>query len=395
MIHLAEKYDVIVVGAGPAGSVAARTAAEGGLKVLMLEKDRDIGIPVRCAEGVSMKSVQDFIDVSSIANIVDNRISKVRLVSPRGIVIHVKVDETEGTVLNRKVFDFELAKAAAMAGAQVYTRCYVKELHRENGIINIKFENYAKEYAAKAPVIIGADGVESMVGRWAGLRTNLSLTGIESCFQYQLVHPDIDRENLDFYFGNKLAPGGYVWVFPKGKFHANVGLGINGSKMQHKSAKEYLDDFVARMFPGASVLSSIAGSVPVSKIPKKIIADGIMLVGDAAHQANPISGGGIATGMYAGRSAGKAAITAHHKGDFSEKTLNEYLKAWNKRLGKEHNMYYRIKTAVYRLSDDTLDRTAEVLDKVPFEDRSIVKVFQTALSHEPGLIVELVKAFIR
>ena len=395
MIQIADKYDVIVVGAGPAGSVAARTAAEGGLKVLMLEKDRDIGIPVRCAEGVSMKSVQDFIDIPSFANIVDNRISRVRLVSPRGIAVNVKVDETEGTILNRKVFDFELAKAAALAGAQVYTRCHAKELRRDNGMIDVKFEHYAKEYIAAAPIVIGADGVESMVGRWAGLRTNLSLVDIESCFQYQLVHPAIARENLDFYFGRELAPGGYVWVFPKGKFHANVGLGINGSEAKHKSAKEYLDDFVKRMFPGASVLSSIAGSVPVSKIPRKIITDGIMLVGDAAHQSNPTSGGGIATGMYAGRYAGNAAITTHEKGDFSAKTLNAYLKAWNKHLGKEHIMYYRIKTAINRLSDATLDRTAETLIKVPFEDMSIVKVFQTALSHEPGLIVQLVKAFIR
>ena len=387
------QYDVIVIGAGPGGSVAAKTAAENGLSVLMLEKDRDIGIPVRCAEGVSLKSIARFIEPSP--RFIDNTGKKVRFVPPSGKMLPINFENEDGLILNRKVFDFELAKLAAAAGAQVVTRCYAKSLDRNQGITKVKFEHFGADYLVEAPLIIGADGVESMVGRWAGLKTRMSLIDIESCFQYVIYHPDIERDHLDFYFGREVAPGGYLWVFPKGENYANVGLGINTAIEKNRSAKEFLDKFVRDKYPGASILSSVAGSVPSAKIPKKIVADGVMLVGDAAHQANPISGGGIATAMYAGRFAGETAVTAFKKGDFSEKTLSGYTKLWNKRLGKEHAIVYRLKTAVINLTDDTFNRAAEILDKMPYEERTIFKVFQTTLSNEPGLMVDIFKAFLK
>ena len=389
-----DRYDLIIAGAGPGGSVTAKIAAEGGLSVLLLEKDRDIGIPVRCAEGVSMKTISQFIEPSD--KFIDNPINKIRFIAPDGTVLPINFDTEDGLILNRKVFDFELAKLAAAHGAQVVTRCYVKSLARINGLTVVKFEHYGEEFKAAAPLIVGADGVETMVGRWAGLKTQMSLMDIESCFQYSIYHPDIDKEYLSFYFGTDLAPGGYLWIFPKGEKYANVGLGLNTTREKKgKSAKEYLDEFVREKLPGASILSSAAGSVPSAKIPKKIVGEGVMLVGDAAHQSNPVSGGGIATAMFAGRYAAETALKAVKRNDFSEKTLNTYTKLWNKRLGKEHALIYRLKSAFIRLNDDTLNRAAAKLNKVPYEDRSIFKVFQTALTNEPGLMLDIAKAFLR
>lgn len=390
-MRLADSYDLIVVGGGPAGSFAACTAAESGLKTILLEKDRDFGIPVRCAEGVGLKGLMEFIE--SDPKWIDNKIDGVRFIAPDGTVLAINLVES-GVVLNRKVFDFELARRAAEAGAVLYNRCYVNGLERGNGFIKVSFENFGSGRTVRAPIIIGADGIESRVGRWAGLKTSLPLHDVESCFQYVLHHPKIDVEYCDFYFGDKIAPGGYVWLFPKGEHYANVGLGIAGDRAKEHSAREYLDDFISHHFPGASYLGSVAGAVPSSRVVKKLTADGVMLAGDAAHQADPISGGGILTAMWGGKLAAQTAVKAHGKGDFSAGTLSEYTKAWNERIGKQHDRHYRLKKGIRRLSDDVLNRTAKIVLDLPFEQRTLRKVFQTALVNEPGLMVDIVKAFL-
>ena len=387
-----DKYDLILVGGGPAGSIAAETAAGGGLKTLVLEKDRDIGIPVRCAEAVAAKHLPQYIKIDH--KFIDNWVHKFLLVSPGGIGVHISIKE-DGAILNRKVFDLELAKQAARAGAQVITRANVTGMERKDGLSTIKFQHYGKEYFVRAPLIIGADGVESRVGRWAGLNTNLPLTDIETCFQYLLYHPDIVNDRLDFYFGEEAAPGGYLWVFPKGDNCANVGLGISGNKASGQSVKEYLDKFVQKKFPGASILSSVAGSVPAHRVPKKITCDGIMLVGDAAHQDNPLSGGGILNALAAGRFAGQTAIKAFDLGDFSNRTLENYAKAWKKELGMEHNVLYNLKRIIQKFSDDDLDGIAEKLVQLPDDQRTLQKMFITAFAKQPAVVIDVIMNYLK
>ncbi|NQS97760.1 MAG: NAD(P)/FAD-dependent oxidoreductase [candidate division Zixibacteria bacterium] len=386
------KYDLIVIGGGPAGSIAAYTAAKLGLTTLMLEKDRDFGIPVRCGEGVGMKGLREFIEPDP--KWLDNKLDRVRFHAPDGTLVPVNLIE-KGAILNRKVFDFELAKRAAIAGAKVQNRCCATGMERVNGALTVKFEHFAKEYRVSAPLVIGADGVESRVGRWAGLNTNLALVDIQTCFQYTLQHPNIDAEFCDFYFGNEVAPGGYLWIFPKGPQYANVGLGISGDRAKNRSPKEYLDSFIYEHFNRASYLCSIAGSVPSGKALKKIVADGVMLAGDAAHQSDPITGGGIVSAMWGGRLAAQTAVKALEKGDFTERQLNEYTKSWHKIIGEEHNRHYRLKKGVHKLNDDIFNRTARILLDLPFEQRTLRKIFQTALINEPGLVVDIVKAFLQ
>ena len=386
------KYDLIVIGGGPAGSVAAFTAAEIGLKTIMLEKDRDFGIPVRCAEGIGLKGLKKIIEPDP--KWIDNSLDKVRFHAPDGTPLLINLME-KGAILNRKIFDFELAKRAAVAGAVVRNRCCATGMERENGALTVKFEYFAKEYRISAPLVIGADGVESRIGRWAGLDTDLSLVDIETCFQYTLQHPSIDIEFSDFYFGSEIAPGGYLWIFPKGPQYANVGIGISGAKANNRSPKDLLDHFIAEHFSGASYLSSVAGSVPVGKVLKRIAADGVMLAGDAAHQSDPLTGGGIISAMWGGRLAAQTAANALEKGDFSEKSLNEYAKAWYKVIGEEQNLHYRLKKGVQKINDDVLNRTAHILMELPFEQRTLRKIFQIALVKELGLVVDIVKAFLK
>lgn len=389
--RMKEFYDVVVVGGGPAGSVAAWFAAQGGASVLLLEKNRDIGPPVRCAEGVGHDGLKLIVEPQPF--FIQNRITGVNLIAPHGKKIHIE-NHDFGYVLNRNVFDHYLAELAAKSGAEIRTKSYASSLIFENdNVSGVNYSCLGKEFSVKCSIVIGADGVESRVGRWAGIHTQLKMKDIDTCVQYTLANIDVDPKNCDFYFSSKIAPGGYLWVFPKGEGKANVGLGIGGEYGQNESPKNYLDRFIADRFPEASFLTTTVGGVPTAKTLKEIVKPGFMLVGDAARQANPISGGGIVSGMIAGKLAGQVAADAVQKGDFSKKFLKEYEKQWNKAEGNNHKMFYRLKEAVYKLTDEDLNKAANAILKMPPEKRTIVNIFKTVLVNKPQLFVVILHVF--
>ena len=385
-----DSYDVVVVGAGPAGSTAARYAAAGGASVLLLEKDRDVGYPVRCAEAASHEGVVQFIqpDPRWIAATV----SKFRIVVPNGKSIVPRLDGI-GYVLERRIFDYELAKLAVKEGAEVVTKAYVYDLLRSGEeITGVRVLIKDQKLDIRAKVVIGADGVESRVGKWGGIDTTCHIRDMESCAQVTLSGIHVDEGILDFYFGDDVAPGGYLWVFPKGKDAANVGIGISVECAKEKSAVRWLDEFVQKKFPHAAILTRIAGGVPCAKTCDEIVRANVMLVGDAAHQVNPVSGGGIISGMIGGMIAGQVAAEAVQKGDFSH--LMDYQKRWQKRLGWRHEVFYRIKEAIYNFSDDTLNKLCDNAQKLPEEKRTVGGIFRTALWNQPSILLDVAKVFI-
>ena len=216
---------------------------------------------------------------------------------------------------------------------------------------------------------------------------------MESAIQMTITNIDVDPECCDFYFGKNYAPGGYLWVFPKGPNVANVGLGVSGAYTKERSPRSYLEEWVEKKFPDGAILTTVVGGVPCAKTLRRISGNGIMLVGDAAHQCNPVSGGGISSGMVGGRIAGKLAAEAVRNGDCSDKALSKYDKDWHVALGKAHERSYRLKMAIMKLTDEDLNKTAKILLNVPPEKRSLRKIFVTALVHQPKLLFDIVRYF--
>jgi digeranylgeranylglycerophospholipid reductase len=383
-------YDIIVVGAGPAGSIAARFAAEQGVSVLMLEKDRDVGYPVRCGEAVNKKGIEEFIESND--KWIASKINKFSLNSPDETEVVIKFQET-GYVLERRIFDYELAKAASKAGAEILTRAYVNGLLFKDGKVSgVKYEFSGEQKEVRAKIVIAADGVESRVGRWAGLETHCDFRDMECCVQITASNVNVNPDTCYFYFGKDFAPNGYFWIFPKGENIANIGLGVSGLVGKKNSAQSFLNSFMENRYPYASILTKIAGGVPCSPTLKKISAPGIMLVGDAAHQVNPLSGGGITSGMIGGSIAGRIASEAvkTNKPDH----IFSYDKEWYNRIGKKHEIYNNIKNGIYNFTDEKFNNIAHSFNKVPFENRTLGKLFTTALINNPSLLIDVAKVFV-
>ena len=389
---LQNKYDVIVVGGGPAGSMAAWEAAKGGVSVCMLEKDRDIGYPVRCGEAAGESGLRQFVEIED--SWIAEKITSVKLVSPNLTSVDIDFAAETGYILNRRIFDYDLSRYAANAGAEVYTKAYVKNVLANNGEVNgVVLDYLGEEKQIQAKIVIGADGLTSRVGRWAGLKTLVRMKDMESAVQYSVANVDIEPNKMIMYVGRNHAPGGYIWVFPKGKKFANIGIGISGKYSKHKSAQKYLDEFMEREYPDAAILTTMCGGVPCAKPMEKPVADGIMLVGDAAHQINPMTGGGIVAGMKGGWIAGQVAAEAINKNDYSEDSLLEYPKRMRKDFGKNHERFYKIKEVTEKLTNEELDSIAEKVLSIPHNKRTLTSVFKAAVFKKPTLIIDVLKVF--
>jgi len=390
-----KKYDVVVVGAGPAGSMAARAAARAGAKVLLLDKRRELGVPVQCGEALAEEPLSD-LGIKPDPRWIAGEINAVRLISPSGIevsiaeksVVHGKV----GFILDRKVFDKHLAMLAAKAGADVRVGTLVDGLLMDGKkIAGIKASSFDGRMEVRAEVVIAADGVVSRVARWAGVNTALKPDDIESCAQFQMVGIDVkSSEVMEFYFGSKITPGGYAWIFPKGEEMANVGIGILGNRMQ-RPAIEYLKNFVDSRseFKNGRVIEINGGGVPVGGPIPKTVKDNLLIVGDAARQVNALTGGGIDSAMRAGDIAGEVAAKAVADDEVSEKRLMEYDKRWRKQMEKRLERYLKAKDVLLSMSDEELDKLAKALQGVEFDKISLTDMLKVLTKVNPKLLWKL------
>jgi len=386
-------YDVIVVGAGPSGSMAAWHAARNGARVLLLEKDRDVGTPVRCAEGVAKNILEELVEQPIPPTWIASQITKFRLFSPDGTPVYVHVDEV-GLVLHRRLFDYDLALKAVQAGAKLLTGAAATDVLKKEGILKgVQVAINGRDHNIKCSIIIAADGVESRVARWAGINSTVPLKEMETCVQYTLAGIPIESDTCDFYFSRDFAPGGYAWVFPKGEKIANVGLGISGNYARNKDPQNYLHQFLLRYFPTSSIISQTVGGVPVDRTLKNIVSDGLIIVGDAAHQANPISGGGIISGMIAGKIAGQVAAEAIRKNKFQHADLIPYARQWHKTVGKTHQRYYRLKEALTKFSDQHLNNIAKEYLNLEPDKQNLMTIFKLAFKHNPAFLIDVIKLF--
>ncbi len=394
---LEDEYDVIVVGAGPGGSWAAKHCAEEGLRTLMIEKRQEIGSPVRCGEGMA-KVWLDELGIKPNKEWIANEVQGARIYSPN--MAHIEVNEKHagnecGYVLHRSFYDKAMAREAARSGAQVLVKCMATAVLKEDDYVTgLKIHYMQQEKEVRAKVVVAADGFESQIARWAkmpGLRTNLKSKDANACFQYNMIGVDCDVRYNDFFVGS-VAPGGYVWVFPKGEDQANVGIGVNLSKITGAAeAKRYLDKWIAKMpeYRKGKIIEQVCGGISCSQPVKKSHANGLILVGDAARMIDPLTGGGIANAQMSGMLAGPILKECIEKGDVSEQALKAYDDAWRAEMETQLLRNYIAKEKVLDLPDETFDKIISALSEVQLEKITTYTLLKALETKHPELVAEL------
>jgi len=386
-------FDIIVIGAGPAGSVAARFAAEAGCSVLILERDREPGIPVRCGEGVSHNGIVQFIDIDS--KWICTKIEGARFHSPDGNYLDMYYHGlgSIGYVLERRLFDRALADLAVKKGAILLTKADAIDLIKTNEIINGVIFKYRKDLIkVECKVVIGADGIESKVGRWAGMNTCLSLEDVSTLCQYTINNSSFDTKICHFYLGQDVCPSGYIWVFPKTDSVANVGAGMSGDRIRRGfGPRYYLDKFINKHFPNASINYEVYGGIP-GRANSDFVKDNVMLVGDAAHQADPITGGGIVQSMIGGKYCGETAAKMILANDIS--IGKEYNQKWEYHLGKSQRFLYQLKNKLLKYEDKKFNTIMNVCKKIPQHELSLSRIFRESIKDDPILVAKLATDYI-
>ena len=381
------EYDVIVAGGGPAGAMAAKTAAESGLSVLLVEKRAEIGVPVRCAEGIIKSDLEEFMQPDQ--NWISAEIQRGILIAPDGKKFTVNCPGVAGYTLDRRRFDKALVLRAADAGAEVQVKTRAVPLLEDGKVAGAVLYQNGEEFSVKAKVVIAADGVESQFARHAGVNTTLSLSDVMSCAEYLVAGIDIDEGANLFYFSQKNAPGGYIWVFSKGKGMANIGIGIPGNLSKDSMrAKDYLDRFMAEQYPQGKIIEIITGAVPTAPPLENAAFDGLLVAGDAAHFSDALTGGGIYQALYSGRLAGETAAAAVKAGDTSASALAAYDDAWKKSaFGRQLELHCFVRDIFRKLSDEELNSLFAPLTDITLDNVTVKATLLAILKHNPKMLL--------
>ncbi len=391
-----KEVDVLIIGAGPAGSMAAREASKNGAKTLIIDKKSEIGTPKRCGEGI-MDGVLEKVELEVDERCIARHIDGARLVAPDGTSAWFTSETLEtpatGVVLERKVFDKHVTMDAIRSGAEVMLKTEATGITRSNDSLIVDIHTFNNSFdQVKAKIVIGADGPEGRVGSWMGLNTKVPLSEMESGAQYEMTNLKMEKsDTIEFYFGS-VAPGGYAWIFPKGYDTANVGIDVSGIKGE-KTALEYLDDFIAQneeTRDGQIVEVNVGGN-PLCGVFDKIIADNFMLVGDAAGCVSPITGGGIDTGLESGMMAGRVAARCIREGNYSEANLQEYSDYVNENIGKRFEKLITVRDFIYNLDDEDMNEYLGAIANANITKLSTKTLLKAMIKVSPRKLLKLRK----
>lgn len=361
-------YDLIIIGSGPAGATVARLAANRGLQVLLLDKKQELGAPIQCSGAVSRHGLEE-VGIRPDAEFILEPIYGFGIYNEKGDKKTIdyrrlapekyggSADKSPlGYVVDRRRFDRHLMTLAERAGAETYLKTEgLGYRPQPDGTCEVDVRRFNEKMTLRCKVLVGADGLQSVVGKWAGLRTQIRLTELASCLQF--IVDKVETEGLlEIITGHEWAPGGYAWVFPKGHGYAEIGLGVIPT-VTELNAREQLDKFINQSFFGdrfknARILEIQGGGVPLAAPLKTQYADNLVLVGDAARHVNPITGGGIHTALSGGKIAADFLVEQINSGGaFKKADLKGYQDNWLEKLGNKMWKLYDEKTEIFKTED--------------------------------------------
>jgi len=349
------EYDVIVVGAGPAGCATARLVAQAGYRVLVLEEHPAAGEPVRCAGLVSPRT----LEVAGVgSDVVVSAVTGARIHGPLGAVLSVDGGRVYALAVDRAAFDRRLAGAAAGAGAEMVYSARVTDLEYVRGGVRVRWRQGRAPGEATARLLVGADGPRSLVARWCGLPPPPAVVRMWAA---EVELPHAGEGTVELFLGRRVAPGWFGWLIPVGPSRARVGTGtVNGKApgacFRHLAAR------YPGVFGAMRVLRTTGGVVPLGLRPK-CYGERVLVVGDAAGQVKPISGGGLYPGLLGARLCARVACESLARGDCSVARLSRYQRLLEEQMGREFRLALRHREVYLRLTDREVDEILRFLNR--------------------------------
>jgi len=343
-------YDVIVIGGGPAGCETARLIAEKGYKVLVAEEHRKIGEPMQCAGLISSRTLKA---AAMPDDLIINQIHGAFVHSPGGEVLTIRDHEAYALLIDRSEFDRKLSERAQCAGAEIMTgvRASVGDFFSDE--TSVKLKSSSGESTAGTRLLIGADGSNSRVAR------RINAPGAEEVIRMVAAEVELkcrEKDMVHIFLGTEIAPGWFGWVIPVDEKHARVGIGVSVSG-RDKHPRLYFNRMVEsypEIFKGMNIVRGTGGAVPIGLLPR-IFGERTLLVGDAACQTKPISGGGLYLGLLGAELCAQVAAKALSKGNLSPEFLSEYQWLWEKEMADEIQTALGHRNIFLTMSDKEMD----------------------------------------
>lgn len=343
-------YDVVVAGAGPAGSAAARILAQEGFRVLLLEEHEAIGMPLHCSGLVTHRT----LDEAKVGDsLVLNSITGARIHAPSGEHLTLGDGKPHALVIDRVGLDHALADEAQRHGAELLlgSKLVSVERHHHGRDLRVWIEKGGSRSAVTARLLVGADGAHSQVARQTGLaEPGEHIIGLGA----EGILPCADEDHVNVFVGRSLAPGWFAWTIPLGQGMVRLGVGTSDTMKPVEGLRQLFASFPEH-FTGWQATRWTGGTIPLWS-RRNVVTDNVMLIGDAAAQVKPTSGGGIYPGLVGARIAAHTAITALMRDDLSSKALDAYPKAWGDVLGKEFKQGSDLRRVFKSLDDRDFDR---------------------------------------
>ena len=383
-----EKYDIAVVGGGPAGLSAAYSAANGGARVVLFEKDASIAHNIRTS-GVTWISNIERLGITSDYY---NPINNYSFTSPSNEAI-IKSSRPESCVLDvRKVYQ-HLAFEAAGAGAKIMVRSQVIDIikDRDDKISGLKIRTPEGILSVEASLIIDASGFSSVVAKRLGVVNSWNTYGVGA--EYECYCDKVDVETWHLMVGSRYSNAGYAWVFPVSKNRIRIGVGI-GKPYSSEDPTEKLHSIMEKRPKPLDRMGRIQpveyhfGFIPNEGIRRPTVYDHLLLVGDSAGQSNPLVLEGIRYAIEFGRLAGVVGARAIPNGANKE-SLRDYEIDWRNKVGSKINSALKVQSRWMSLSDDEWDKEIAILSDLSAEefldfikaDFTKKTVFRLAISH--------------
>lgn len=353
------EWDVIVIGAGPAGCFTAMQIAYSGFKVLVIEEHQEIGWPVQCAGLISPRAME-LAEVDK--SVVINNLTELRVFSPLNASLQVESNSDLALAINRTSFDQELAGKAENAGAVLLKGLRVDGIERISGGFRLTAAGKNKKNVTmNTKLLIGADGANSKVAKWLHLNHDHSKAVL---YAADAELQSADTSSIRVFLGQDFAPGWFGWIIPLDAKTCRVGTGF-ALVQPERSPRHYFQQLVnhyPQFFKDLKIIRYTGGTVPLGLMPK-IYSAHAMLVGDAASQTKPISGGGIFMGLRGAKICGQIAVEALNEGDLSEVKMSRYQKLWEKDMGEEIISAMAHRESFLDFSDEDIDLVIRFLSK--------------------------------